>query len=1403
MVRTGLVMLLLMIQLLAGGQDYQFKYLTPQDGLVEGTINDIVQDSSGLMWFATWDGLISYDGYRMQTYKPELNDPNSLSARQVYGLFLDSRDNIWISTFYGICRYNKTKDNFDRFVIQDHPEEMRFRIEFVEVDGSIVIRSFNGIWYYPMDSKDPDNRFNPLLYNDREITQFNNLNMVTRIIDNHMVLIDYDDSSHNTTLYFTELFAEGDRQVFRFRDQIVTSGYVTDLLPFSVDNLLAVTDEGIKLIHRGDQIEKIERIILTEPGINNVIAASDQSLWIVFENSGIGRYDLHTGEFAKIRHDPNTPGSLLAHKVISIFEDFSGNLWIGHRGAGLSILSLQKEAFHTVLYDPSKTNSISHPTIMCFESFGDATLIGTDGAGLDIMHRDPKTGQEYFENVKFPEDFQYVQNYKVVWSIEKVSDQEFWIGSNFGLIHARKGPDGLTYKQYDCWRQTGIIRKIFIDENNNMWLGGYMGLFLWPASKRQEDVFELYTYGQEGDPADQNVSSELADNTITDILLDSRDRFWISTQNGGLYLLDMDYKNLNLSGRIKPVLNFISYNARYNNAQGLNNNEINSLWEHNIDRTIWCCTQGGGINIFDPESATFSYITLEDGLPGQDVFGILPDNRGHLWASTNRGLSRINIINPMENILNFTPSDGIQGHIFMINSFFKDLNGTMYFGGRQGFTYFNPEDILQNEISPKIRFTDLKVFHEPVAVGDTINDRVILTNSLNESESITLSHKDYILSIGIASIHFEGPEENKISYLLEGYDKDWITIPASEKYVNYSNLSHGTYTLRVLGINSDNFPSESERSLTITITPPWWKEWYSILGGILILISIIGVVIFLMLHRAVLQHNLQLEKMEKENIELINESKLKFFTDISHELRTPLSLVIAPLEDLTDERNGYEKDYFRKQSRLILRNAKLLKRLIDQIIDFRKANVGKLSLCPEEHDIGAFLREIVQHFEIYQTDKKNKLIHNIPEEPVMVWFDPQKMEKVIYNLLSNAFKHASHNGIIIISLDEVRKKTDYHTHPVDGVSISVYNEGELISDEKIDRIFERFYQTDNLSEGSGIGLAITKSLVELHHGSVEVESIEGDGTTFYVFIPRNESMAENKEITDKNLSATDRAAAESMKINSLQVESLEEFNVNKDLKVLLIEDNKELRDFLKTILKRYFDYYEAPDGNSGLEMAEDLIPDLVISDVIMPGRDGFEVCRSLKENIRTCHIPIVLLTAKSAPEHMVDGFDAGADAYVAKPFEIKVLLTQVSRLIKNRELIRKKFKQQNFMIDRPEKLLSKDEVFLNTLNDEIRKNITESDFNVSRLSEILDLSPTQIYRKIKALTGSTSVEYIRIIKLNKAVELLKTTKFSVKEVCYKSGFNDPSYFVRCFKGYYKMTPSEFMYLKESPESISE
>jgi len=455
----------------------------------------------------------------------------------------------------------------------------------------------------------------------------------------------------------------------------------------------------------------------------------------------------------------------------------------------------------------------------------------------------------------------------------------------------------------------------------------------------------------------------------------------------------------------------------------------------------------------------------------------------------------------------------------------------------------------------------------------------------------------------------------------------------------------------------------------------------------------------------------------------------------------------------------------------------------------RKITVGILKQDPKNGDIVSFIKEVGQRFEILKDSTHINLVYNLPEDPVYFWYDTKKLEQVLNNLLSNAFKNTTRDGQIIVSLDKNVVKLGEKNFLFEGLEISVFNEGKAIPEDKKEKIFERFYQI-NSTGSSGIGLALTKSLVELHNGTISVESESGKGVNFKVFLSKGEGSL-SKTLSTAHNTSNDPVYFSEEKEEQELLAITDPIKVDKDLKVLIIEDNEELRNYLKNKLSEYFECEAEKNGELGLKVAFETIPDIIISDVLMPKKNGFEVCKEIKENIRTCHIPVLLLTAKGAPDHIVTGYNSGADAYVVKPFENRILLSQIQRLIKNRELIREKFKKQNFMVEVSPKLTSKNDLFLQKIKEEIEKNINDPDFNVNQLSQIINLSNTQLYRKIKAVTGYTAVEFIRFIKLNKAAELLKTNKHSVKEVCFMSGFNDPSYFNRCFKENFKVTPAEF------------
>jgi signal transduction histidine kinase/DNA-binding response OmpR family regulator len=866
----------------------------------------------------------------------------------------------------------------------------------------------------------------------------------------------------------------------------------------------------------------------------------------------------------------------------------------------------------------------------------------------------------------------------------------------------------------------------------------------------------------------------LSDNEIISMLIDRKDRFWIGTTYG-LNLLKGPYHNLDLSGDARPDIKFERIVAEHYDHNYLNNNEINCIFE-NFDGTIWLATQGGGINIFNPEIDSFSHITMKDNLPSNDVLGILRDEAGVLWMSTNNGLTTYNQYKDDPKIVTYRFQDGIQGNIFMVNSYYKSGSGEMYFGGDNGFTRFYPRNIKPNPIPPKLYLTNLKVYNERINIGDTLTRNVIFDRNLNYTSKITLPFAVKVFSIGVAPVHYQFPDGNVVAYKLEGYDKNWKWMMASDRFIEYSNLPFGKYNLLINGISSDNVQSTKLRQLAIEITPPWYREWYFVLLFVVMGLASVISFIYIAYNRQKMSYQKKLHDLSIES----NESKMQFLTNIAHGLRTPLSLIIGPVEDMIQNYSDVSPQW-KNHLFLIHRNSNYLLKLINQIIDFRKLNVGKLKLYKKDIDIALLVKEVGLNFKDMEGRQKVNLEFDLPTRPLIISVDPQKIEEVLYNLLSNAFKHTPHNKTIKLAV-----KSLTNLKGVDKVKISVFNEGSIIDEKDRQKIFERFYKTDENIEGAGIGLSFSKSLVEMHEGIIEAESIHEKGTVFHVYLPldRNIQQKPASDILDKE---------ETLRYEMEEEKILRDDNPNeeadKKLKILLVEDNEDLRGFLKNVLSRVYSCYEAENGDEGLKLVKEIMPDIVISDIIMPVMDGYELCKAIKDIPGTCHIPVILLTAKDSNEQIKSGYDVGADAYVTKPFDLGVIGAQISRLIKNRELIRKKYIDQNFMIEVNRSNLSKDDEFILKIRKFLESNISDPEYNVKELASSLNISSTQLYRKVKALTGYSPVEFIRLIKLQKAYELLVERSKSVKEVCFLSGFNNVSYFIKCFKDQFGITPA--------------
>lgn len=1359
-----------------------FRYLRTNEGLYNGEINSIAQDKSGKMWFATWSGLTSFNGYDFEFFNPELGNPHSLPDKKVRNIFIDSKDRLWLSSDKGASYFKKEDQNFHLINLEGIAQGSLYVYGFFESKGNVLIHTNSGIFLiYQPNGSNTDFRTKKLnIYSGN--TVFVDYIHYMQTFNEELALISDAYSNIPDRILLANLVVDEKDTLIKVQNTLTFAKHINALSYIKDENKLFLgTDDGISVLSL-DQLSVTDPVFFKGMKISNLFSASNNKLYCYSDDPTLNYIDLNSLQTGQYQPDPLKFGSLLDNNITCLFEDFSGNLWVGHQGLGLSILNLNRKAFYSYKRDPANPKSLNGNIVMCFNGTDKEIFIGMRQGGLIVTSKQiGKNGFSEFKVLSYQQQPKPLSDFDNIWNIARVTDSLFLVASDGGLAKLEKTSNGWIYgRPNEQPLYEGIVRKVLVDKDQNIWCGTfYEGLNFFPALRKNPERKSFHFPYDPGNP--EGISNQL----VLSMLIDSKNRFWVGTNNG-LNLLKIPYNQLDLSGKTKPNVSFKQYVATTPEKDFLNANEINCIYE-NKDGQIWIATQGGGINIMDPGKETFAKLTTENGMPGNDVLGILADQLGRKWVSTNKGIVSIDLDNKTKPFTIYNQSDGIQGETFKVNSYYQSPDGEMFFGGDNGFTRFYPNEIRYNPIPPKIGLTNLRIDNKLVNIGDTISRGNIMSKSANELNRFELPYRKNTFSIGVGVHHYQYPEGNMIRYKLEGFNDRWITIPASSQNIYFSKVPHGKYTLRISALSADNIEASEERLLEIHILPPWYRTWYMRTIFIFLIFAMIGGIFYLFVNRQRISFQKKIDAIAFEN----NENKMKFLTNIAHELRTPMSLVIAPIEDMMQNYTNIEPKW-KSHINLMYRNSNYLLTLINQIIDFRKLNAGKLQLNLQTTDIAMLVKDVVTNFKGLESRRKTNLQVQVPGKAVLVKIDSQKIEEVLYNLLSNAFKHTSENHSIVVSLEILPAISEKKEEEKQQIKITVFNEGKDISDEDKVKIFERFYKVSELMEGAGIGLSFAKSLVEMHQGIIDVESVDGVGVAFNVLLPFDEI-----EITDLSDKSEKYEYWHEDVYNSNQVHELE--NKGKELTIVIVEDNLDLRTFLKNTLSRNYSCFEAGDGKEGLELVSKIIPDIVISDVIMPKMDGYELCKNIKENTKTCHIPVILLTANSAAEQIVSGYEKGADAYVTKPFDMSIIKAQISRMIQNRELIREKYMTQNFMVEVSTSNISRDDEFIIKLRQLLEDNLSETDFNVKKLSGNLNISTTHLYRKLKALTGLSPVEFIRFFKLQKACELLSNSNLSIKEIGYGLGFNNLSYFVKCFREQFNVTPSVFR-LKGLPDS---
>ncbi len=1320
---------------LAFGQpaNIRFKHFTTEDGLSMNSVNNIYQDDEGYMWFATADGLNRFDGYEFTIFKPVANDPNSLSHPRTISVTGDSKGKLWIATTTGIDRYDKKYGKFIQAV-----SKVGITNLLMDKEDHLWIGTWDdGLFMF--DQK------------DSMMISYRHDSTDESSIGTNAIYTLFQDSkgslwSAGGGLY--DLSMDSKKIISYFDSQ----RWITSITEDSEGNIW-ITSEDLICINRKENTVKYYKHDPGDPSsignyVNVVCADRNNNLWIGTRNNGLYWFDRENEKFIRYNHQPGNQYSISSDRILDIYEDREANIWIATNGGGVSMIRGQQTPFVFLQHNPDNMESMGHgPVRSFFERRNGNIWIALEGGGLNLFNRKKNSFTRYQHDPDNP--YSLGSNY--LHSVFEDSKGYVWVVGN--------GIHKFNPSKSNRFTSLGLILvwSLCEDSRGDIWIGTGVGLGRYNPKK---DSLTFYLH-------DKNDPNSIGNSSANYVFEDSRNNLWIGTDSG----LDL-------------------YQPSEDNFKHCTNNMTYYISEDNYGKLM--VVENEGINYYDVKNDTlFTFLTNENISP----IGACQDDSGNFWFSTFNGLVKYDPESGQSQ--HFGQTDGLPIREFSPRSFLKTGKGEMFFGGTNGFIYFHPDSIKDNPHVPSIVLTDFRLSNKSVplkgSLGDTMDLESPLAQHINYSEKIILNYTQNIFSFEFAALDYNNPEKNQYKYKLEGFNDDWIYTDAGKRFATYTNLDPGTYRFFVKGSNNDGKWNETGASINIVVLSPPWRTWWA---NTLYFLGVAGLLfgsIRFLLVREHLRGKIKLEHMELIKIQELDQMKTRFFANISHEFRTPLTLMLGPLQKMYE---GSSDGKSKGVHEMILRNGKRLLHLINQLLDFSKLEAGAVPLQASEEDLVGFLKKIFAIFESNAQSRQIRYVFQSDTSELLVYFDRDHLEKIIINLLSNAFKFTSDQGKIFLKLN--KSVNDQEVDKGKGiVEIQVEDTGTGIASDKLPYIFVRFYQVDNSSTrtqaGTGIGLALVNELIILHHGSVSVTSRKGTGTTFTIHLPLGKSHLKDKELAIQTdyppAEATGKYATSTIAHANIQQEN---DGFQEDIPLLLIiDDNSDMRKYLQEILADGYQVVEAGDGKIGLEQAIKYIPDLVISDIMMPEMDGQELCGKLKKDERTSHIPVVLLTAKAGEIARLEGLEIGADDYITKPFSPLELNVRIKNLIDQRKSLRERFSRDITLLPKDLAITSADERFLGKVLKIMEEQSIDTDFNAESFSKGIGLSRSQLHRKLKALTDQSASDFIRSYRLNHARQLLESNFGNIAEITYEVGFNNPSYFAECFKKQFGVLPSEY------------
>ncbi|MGO4911034.1 hybrid sensor histidine kinase/response regulator transcription factor [Leeuwenhoekiella sp. W20_SRS_FM14] len=1339
---------------------YNFTQL--QNNITQRAVSTITQDQQGFIWLGTNGlGLNKYNGIDYTPYQFSSQDSTSLSNSLIHATYVDRKNNVWVATETGLNIYNRNQDNFKRIALVEATDNSTISVQAIleHKNGSILV----GTHQHGLFEINPEN-YTSKAFKTAGLKQINNL-LINSLayFDNRYLL--------GTNLGIFELDTASQLiKPFSFntvKGKITVKNSIKTMQIDHKGNIwLGTNNQGLIKIDKNQNGRfAIKEFPITSKRVLSLLSTPRNTILCGTENDGL--FELNTnGEL--LNHYYNTKFNdtgIKSNSIWSLFLDNQQRIWIGYYNNGVGIFDRFYDKFKYLESKPNYPNSLQSSSVTGIQKDElDRLWLGIDGGGIDVY--DAKNNR-FTHLLNTENDIATGLNSPDVQTLFKDSKGTLWVGTwDYGIYVLEK--DSNKFINYTVSNTAGKLSSNRVssfseDSNGTIWIGTFShGIHSFNPNTKEFSNYNQKIFKK----------NNLNYSDIRKVYVDSEDYLWIGG-NAGLY----KFKTTDSHFSLENLTTQFYQDDSAKNPKSL----IIEIYEDS-SKNIWIGTDVAGLSKYEMKSNTFSWLEPEKGFNKITVSAIIEDESGYLWVAGNNGLTRID---KDKNILkSYSTTDGLLANDFN-SAAYKDKNGQIYFGSFEGVNYFNPKELPVNKNTPSVYLSDLKLFNVSVKPG---TKKSVLDKVISQTKKITLNHEQSVFTIDYAAIDFTRPENIQFAYYLEGFEDNWNYVQ-NTRSATYTNLPSGDYTFNVKAANSDGIWSDDTVKLKITVLRPWWFSNLAFVSYLFLIIAITYIIYHFIDARLKSKRALEQERENHLQEEALNAKKIQFFTNISHEFRTPLTLILSPLDAILKDASVPEK--LKNKHRIIHKNTTRLKRLIDELMDFRKLQFNKIPLHVSAFNIKTLVTEILDYFQEEANQRNIVLSLEIRKDLKSIWADKNKLEKIIFNILSNAFKSTSNNGIITVHVG-LKKQYNFKLIPntsAEALEISIEDTGKGIAADELEKIFNRFYQIKELNEqyfgGTGIGLEVVSSFVNLHRGEIYVESEIGVGTKFRILIPIHEEHYDSTDRIEFPLGNAKLTNQIQQAAPAIEVES----DTNKKT-LLIVEDNLELRNYLVSELSENYTILEAEDGEEGLKIAIETTPDIIITDVIMPKMNGVTLCSHLKSDLKTSHIPVLMLTAKAVADDWIEGLDSGADAYLNKPFNMEVLQSHLKQLVKNRELLFKKFIGNVAPVKPATNPVSLDQQFILKIIAYIQENIHESELNVEKLADEFSLSRSQLYRKIKALTGLTANEFIRNLRLERAKKLIEESNTAISEISFNVGFSSPSYFSKCFKAHFGILPTE-------------